>query len=60
MERHPVSHFRENRFVALSTPEGRIGMYDGTLTTRRYVGGRHERNIEAIGLGTRYGEVLRE
>ena len=35
-------------------------MYDGTLTTRRYVGGRHERNIEAIGLGTRYGEVLRE
>ena len=60
MEHHPVSHFRQNRFVARFTPEGRVGMYDGTLTTRRYVGGRHEKTTEEVGLGEAYVEVLRE
>lgn len=61
MEHHPTSHFRDHRFVARFTPDGRVGMYEGTLTTRRYRDGRHERTEEEIGTEeATYARVLQE
>ena len=60
MEHHPVSHFSENRFVARFTEDGRVGMYDTALTTRRYRNGRHERMTEEIDEARDYERVIRE
>lgn len=61
MEHHPVSHFRENRFVALFTEDGRVGMHDTTLTTRHYRDGCHEKTTEEVGADEEnYARVLEE
>ena len=62
MQTHPLSHFREHRFAARFTPAGRVGLFDGRLTERRYdaAAGAHVRTEEDVALDEGWLTRLRE
>ena len=62
MQTHPLSHFREHRFAARFTPGGRIGLFDGQLSERRYdaAAGAHVRTEESVDAGEAWLARLRE